>query len=166
MTQDTLLPISERPPRPALPRGRSADLIASGFAACGLILSLIAALWFFFGFAENDTRPEHLLSALVLTTLLFSFAVIPFGIVTELCRRAYRQGASKASYLWTLLLMLPWIGLSIVAMKHTPLPIWCGVLIGSLAVILTLWALVSLAIDRKILVHPKAAEAQDTSKLR
>jgi len=127
--------------------GRKADVLAMIFAGLGAALSFVLAVWFFLGFAENDTRPEHLVSAIFLTCLLFIFAIGPFTIVTEFARRAYRDGTKRSSLLWTLFLMLPWFGLGLLSVSHTPLPIWCGLTLAGLAGVLSLWALISLLLD-------------------
>ena len=132
---------------PAKAAGRPADLLAALLAALGTILSVLAAIWFFAGFAENDTRPEHLASALFLTLGLFAFAIGPFCLVTLLARRAYRRGGRMRDYLWTLLLMIPWIILGSLSLTHTPLPKWTGLLAMALSGCLALWALVSLILD-------------------
>jgi len=146
MTEETLKRIADTTDV-TIRNGRQADLFATLLAALGAIISVIAALWFFLGFVENDTRFEHLTSAFVLTLLLFSFAVGPFAIVAGFGRRAYLKGATRSHLFWTLLLMLPWTALGIIAMTHTPLPIWCGLLITILAVLLSLWAFISLILD-------------------
>jgi len=58
MTDETLTPITAPPATPkktSLPIGRQADKLASIIAGLGTLVSILAALWFFFGFAENDT---------------------------------------------------------------------------------------------------------------
>jgi len=55
MTEERLSPIA-RDVAPSTPTGRPADLVAFGLASLAVLLALSAALWFFFGFAENDTR--------------------------------------------------------------------------------------------------------------
>lgn len=148
MTDETLIPIAANQPDKSPPSGRRADLFAAALAALGALLSCVVAIWFFAGFAENDTRPEHLASALSLTLILFAFAIIPFALVAWFARRAYRLGTTRAHLLWSILLMLPWIVLGSLAVSHTPLPIWGGLLMAILAGLLTLWALVSLILDR------------------
>lgn len=128
-------------------------------AGLGAILSIVAAIWFFAGFAENDTRPEHLTSVLALTLILFAFAIVPFSLVTIFARRAYRMGTKRAHLLWTIFLMLPWIVLGSLTLSHTPLPLWAGLIMIILATLLCIWALVSLILDR----HPSQEnEMQDT----
>lgn len=149
MTEEILTAVFETKDPIAKNQGRKADLCVAVISGLMAGLSLIAAIWFFSGFAENDTRPEHLFSALVLTLGLFSFAIIPFSIVSYLAKRAYRDGAKRAHLLWTVFLMIPWIVLGSLASSHTPLPIWCGIIITLVAIILSLWALISLFLDRQ-----------------
>ena len=147
MTEKTLDPIYQAavPPKPT---GRKADLLAALVAGIGSGLSILTALWFFIGFAENDTRPEHLTSAFVLTCLLFAFAVIPFSLVSRFAWIAYRKTARLAHLFWTVLLMVPWVGLGVLTITHTPLPIWCGYILTGLAGILSLWAIISVILER------------------
>lgn len=150
MSDDTIMPVFAPPPvRLRAPAGRPADAVATLLAALGAIMAVIGAIWFFAGFAENDTRPEHLLSALLLTLGLFSLAIIPFASVAEFARRAYQKGGRLKYYLWTLFLMLPWIGLGLLAVSYTPLPIWTGWAFILLSSLLSLWALLSLILDRR-----------------
>jgi len=151
MTDETLTPIASTPSTTrdnSPPIGRQADVLATLLASLGAIFSVLGALWFFIGFAENDTRPEHLASALVLTLILFAFAILPFALTASFARHAYRNGTKRAHLLWTLFLMLPWVLLGSLAISHTPLPIWSGLIMTALAVLLSLWALISLILDR------------------
>lgn len=148
MTEETLDPICQ-PEAPIKPIGRKADLIAALAAGIGVSGSLLAAIWFFLGFAENDSRLEHLTSAFLLTLLLFAFAIIPFSLVSRFAYAAYHQNAKRPHLLWTLCLMLPWVGLGTLTITHTPLPIWCGIIIAILATLLCLWAGISMILDWK-----------------
>ena len=147
MTVDTVTPIIPAPKAAPRPVGRKADLFAAGIAALGTALAVISAIWFFLGFAENDTRPEHLTSALVLTLGLFAFAVVPFACVAGLARRAYRAGTKRAHLFWVVFLMLPWIGLGLITVNFTPLPLFVGLIASVLAGLLSLWAIISLVLD-------------------
>ena len=147
MNEDRLLPIATPKTSPTAALGRRADQLAMCLAGLGAVLSIVAAIWFFLGFAENDTRPEHLTSALVLTLGLFAFAIVPFACVAGLARRAYVRGAKRAHLLWTLFLMLPWILLGLITASFTPLPLFVGFIIAGLAALLSLWASVSLVLD-------------------
>jgi len=167
MTEETLDPICQ-PEAPSKPIGRKADLIAALAAGLGAGVSILAAIWFFLGFAENDSRPEHLTSAFFLTLLLFAFAIIPFSLVSHFAYSAYGQNAKRPHLLWTLFLMLPWVGLGALTMTHTPLPVWCGLIIAILAGLLCLWAVISMIFDRKERPSNTAISQQnempDTSK--
>ena len=149
MTEETLTPILKSD-APAKPIGRRVDCIAALIAGLGAGLSGVAAIWFFLGFAENDTRLEHLTSAFVLTVILFSFAIIPFTLVSRFAWRAYRYEVKRAHLLWTIFLMLPWVGLGTLTISHTPLPAWCGFIVTGLALLLSLWALISLILEWKL----------------
>ena len=167
MTEETLDPIC-KPEAPSKPIGRKADLIAALAAGLGAGVSILAAIWFFLGFAENDSRPEHLTSAFFLTLLLFAFAIIPFSLVSHFAYSAYGQNAKRTHLLWTLFLMLPWVGLGLLTITYTPLPIWCGLIIAGLAGLLCLWAVISMIFDRKERPSSTAISQQnempDTSK--
>lgn len=161
MSEDSVSPIIIPPKAPTPPLGRPADLFAMALAGIGACLSIISAVWFFLGFAENDTRPEHLTSAFVLTGILFAFAIVPFGCVAGLARRAYARGTKRTHLLWTLLLMLPWIGLGLITVSFTPLPLFVGSVIAGLAGLLSLWAGVSLVLDWNISPANTLASQQD-----
>jgi len=163
VTDETLKPIAATPPKSAdntIPIGRQADILAALLASLGAIFSVLGALWFFVGFVENDKRPEHLISALALTLILFAFAIIPFALTAGFARHAYQKGTKRAHLLWTLLLMLPWVILGTLAISHTPLPIWCGLIMTSFAALLSLWALASLVLDWNV----KAGEILETDE--
>lgn len=167
MTEEKLTPIA-RDVAPSTPTGRPADLVAFGLASLAVLLTLSAALWFFFGFAENDTRPEHLTSAFILTSLLFAFAIVPFAIVAKFAWTAHKNGTSPAHFVWTIFLMLPWIALGSLAVIYTPLPVWSGLFMAIVAALLSLWALMSLALDwnarRHNTLQPLQNETLNTHK--
>jgi len=91
MTDETLTPIATSPTLSVKPIGRQADILAALIAAMGAVFSVLGALWFFAGFAENDTRPEHLASALALTLLLFAFAIVPFALTADFSQKVQTQ---------------------------------------------------------------------------
>jgi len=148
MTEETLAPIVQIE-TPEKPTGRQADLLATVLAGTGTALAILGAFWFFLGFFENDKRPEHLTSAFVLTLGLFAFSIIPFALVTRFAWQAYRRAVTRAYLFWTIFLMVPWIGLGVLTISHTPLPLWCGLIAVSLASLLVIWAIISLILDRK-----------------
>ncbi len=129
------------------PKGRRADLLACILAALGAVTALIIALWFFFGFAENDTRPEHLFSVLIFTLGIFGLAIVPFATISRLAFITYKMGGKLAFYLWTIFLTLPWLGLGFLSLVFTPLPFWVGGLAVLLSILLALWALTSIILD-------------------
>ena len=132
------------------PKGRRADLIACMVAGTGAACALIIAIWFFLGFAENDTRPEHLFSALIFTIGVFGLAIIPFSLVSRMTFIAYKKGGKVRYYFWTLFLITPWLALGILSIIFTPLPFWFGGIFVSLSAILIFWAIMSAMVDRKL----------------
>jgi len=153
MTEDIIKPIADSNRKSAnlsKPIGRQADRLAALLAGLAAALSIIAAIWFFIGFAENDKRPEHLTSAFILTLILFAFAVIPFSLVTVFARKAFMHGTKRLHLFWVLFLMLPWVILGTLAVSHTPLPFWSGLIMVILAGLISIWALASLILDRKL----------------
>lgn len=151
MNDDIVISPAANRAEKTLPVGRQADRLAMLIAGLGTLLSVICAIWFFAGFAENDTRPEHLTSVFVLTLALFAFAIIPFSLVTVFARSAFRNGTRRTHLLWTLFLLLPWILLGGLAISHAPLPIWSGIIMVLLATLLCFWAGISLILEYR---HP------------
>lgn len=148
MSEDPIQPLLSAE-NPAL-KGRRADFLASVLAAIGALSAFTIAIWFFFGFAENDTRPEHLFSALIFTLGLFGLAIVPFSIIARLAFITYKTGGKSAFYLWTIFLSLPWLGLGILSVIFTPLPFWVGALASLLSVLLILWAIISLILNLRL----------------
>ena len=134
--------------RPKIAHGRPADRIASGIAGLGLVGSVVATMWFFAGFYETDPGWSPASSALLLSLGLGAFAIIPCSVVMRLCRTAWRDGFRPAQGVWTLILMMPWIALAVLAWRSDWLPHWLSVGPLIIALPLCLWALVSLWLER------------------
>lgn len=132
--------------RPA-PRGRPADRIAAGVAALALVLSVAATVWFFLGFVENDPEWRASSSALLLSLGLGAFAIIPSAVAARMAWTAWQTGFQVRHGLWTLVLWLPWLGLGVL-LARSPLPAWAGAAASVLALLLCLWAAVSLWLER------------------
>jgi len=130
-------------------KGRLADKLAVILTLTALGLSLLLSGLFFAGFVANDYHIFAITSALTLTVLLGGFAIVPLIIISVLAAKSYRQGGTKKVYLWALFLILPWLGLSILCLIYTPLPIWMSVAAALIASLLTLWASVSLLLELK-----------------
>jgi hypothetical protein len=133
---------------PAHAKGRPADRIAAGIAAIALFASIVGTLWFFSGFFETDPGFAPASSALLLSLGLGAFAIIPSAVILRLCWTAWRQGFRVAYGWWTVLLAGPWIPVGFLCLQSDWLPLWLGVVPLLTAVPITLWALISLWLER------------------
>ena len=109
-----------------------------------LLLAVVGTVWFFAGFLENDTEFRATSSAFLLSLGLGAFAIVPAAICLRLSLGAAIRGVRVGDCLWTLVMMGPWVGLSIVTLRRSPLPGWVGGLALMLSGLLSLWAVVSL----------------------
>ncbi|WP_298914699.1 hypothetical protein [uncultured Algimonas sp.] len=135
------------PPTP--PRGRPADRLSAGLAAIGLAASVAATLWFFAGFFETDPGFTPASSALLLSLGLGAFAIIPCAVVMRLAWRSWRRGFKPSYGLWTVFLMAPWLPLATLAARSDWLPAWLGAGPLLVAIPVMIWAIVSIALERR-----------------
>lgn len=96
---------SEKPPVTFFDRLTSVVRTLCGLAA---IASLIAALWFFIGFLENDTGFWHVLSAFAMSMGMGALAFIPALWIARLARMTALQGARLSTAFLVILLAIPW----------------------------------------------------------
>jgi len=148
MDSEPVISVTRRPETVhPIRKGRPIDLFAAILAAFAGFAAIIMAGIFFWGFAENDTRLPGLFSALALSILLASFAIIPAFYIARLAYKGWKEGLCDKSAWKTLLLSLPWIVLSIIFIRHTPIPLLLSWLILVLASSLFLWAATSLCLN-------------------
>jgi len=123
----------------------------AGLAGIGLTASILVTLWFFAGFAETDPAFAPASSAFLLSILLGSFAIIPCAVILRLAWQAWRDGFRVSHGVWTLFLMLPWIGFAVIAAQSEWLPI--GLTFGPLVIAMPtlVWASASIILE---LVRP------------
>jgi len=140
------------PPVPLITRaaaqGRPVDRLIAGLAAFGGLASLATTLWFFIGFAETDPGFAPASSAFLLSALLGAFAIIPCAIIMRLSWAAWRTGFRQPYGVWTLFLILPWIGLAFVAGRSNWMPGWLTFGPLFIAVPTALWAITSIILER------------------
>ncbi|RKQ69352.1 hypothetical protein DES40_2152 [Litorimonas taeanensis] len=145
METEPLSPIAPPHKTAATPaKGRLADLLACGLAILAAILSAFTALRFFLGFAANDTHLAGLSSAFIFSIFLGVFAVGPAIIIARLAFLGWKSGLVLKQALWVLCLGMPWVVLSVLIIKHTPLPIYAGWTAFTLSSLLCLWAAISI----------------------
>lgn len=128
--------------------GRPVDRLIAGVAALGLVASVATTLWFFLGFAETDPGFAPASSALLLSLLLGAFAIIPCAVIMRLAWRAWRRGFHVSHGLWSLFLILPWIGLALAAAGSDWMPTWLTLVPLLIAIPTGLWAITSIILDR------------------
>lgn len=128
-------------------RGRPVDRLIAGLAGLGLIASVATTLWFFLGFAETDPGFALASSAFLLSLLLGAFAIIPCAVIMRLAWRAWRMGFHLSHGLWSLFMILPWIGLSLVAAGSDWMPAWLTFGPLFIAIPTGLWAVASFILE-------------------
>jgi len=141
---EPIVPIQAFKPKPAR-RGTPADLIASALAALSTLTALGYSLYYFIRFLENDSHIWGIISAFLLCFGVGAFGYIPAAIISRMAWRAHQNGAARKALIWALILLLPWLGLSLILvfMSAMPLPYSLPILI--MVLLLTLWAGLSLS---------------------
>jgi len=132
------------------------DRIVAGLAAVWLLCAIAATLWFFLGFYETDPGFSAASSAALLSLGLGAFAIIPGALILRLAWTAWRRGFRTAQGVWTLLLALPWIGLSLMAGQSDWMPIWLTIFPLLLATPISLWAGLSMVLEQRARAKPRA----------
>jgi len=130
------------------PKGRLADKLAASIALIAALLAIIGSVIFFAGFVANDSYFGAVVSAFTFTALLGAFAVGPPLIIARIAWSAYKKGGTKKDAAWALALSLPWLVLSALLITYPPLPIWVSGLAFIASLLLTVWAAISLVIER------------------
>lgn len=125
-------------------RGTLADVIATVLASMAAITAFIYSTVFFLGFLENDTHVWGIISAFLLCFGIGAFAYIPATLTSLIAWRAYKKGAVKEPLLWVILLLLPWLCLSLALFFVSDMAVIYSAPILAIVIILTAWALISL----------------------
>ncbi|WP_026941120.1 hypothetical protein [Hellea balneolensis] len=125
-------------------RGTLADAIATVLASMAAITVFIYSTVFFFSFLENDTHIWGILSAFLLCFGVGAFAYIPATLTGLIAWKAYKKGAEKKPLLWAILLLLPWICLSLALFFVSDMAVIYSAPTLITVTLLTAWALISL----------------------
>jgi hypothetical protein len=131
----------------AAAQGRPVDRFVAGLAALGLVASLAATMWFFIGFAETDPGFAPASSAFLLSLLLGAFAIIPCAVILRLAWTAWRTGFRLSYGIWTLFLILPWVGLALIAGQSDWMPGWLTLGPLLFAIPTGFWAIASITLE-------------------
>ena len=130
------------------PTGRLADKAAAVISVIAGVLAIIGSVIFFAGFAANDSHLAALTSAFTFTALLGAFAIAPPLLIARLAWRAYKQGGTRKSAAFGLLLSGPWVILSGLLISHTPLPLWVSWPAFIIALLLAIWSIAGLFLEK------------------
>ena len=125
-------------------RGTLADRVACGLAALAACVALAYSGLFFSRFLENDAHLWGVVSAFLLCFGVGAFAYIPAGITSLIAWKAYKNGATQRGLAFTLILLFPWIALSLALTFISDMPKLYSLPILITVLLLTAWALISL----------------------
>lgn len=147
---EPIVPIVE-PSSAAKPaRGTIADLIASILSGCAAGVALAYSALFFSRFLENDTHLWGVVSAFLLCFGIGAFGYIPTGITSYIAWKSYKGGATQRGLTIAIILILPWIILSIALLFVSDLPKIYALPTLITVALLAAWSLISLQkLDRK-----------------
>lgn len=139
-----IVPIHD--PKPKAARlGAPADLVAAVLAGLSALIAFGYSAVFFTRFLENDAHLWGIVSAFLLCFGVGALAYIPAGIISRIALRAHKIGAGRKGLIWALILLLPWICLSLALVLISGLPKFYSLSILAIAALLTAWAAISLS---------------------
>ena len=142
---EPIVPINETAkPRRSAARGTLADLLACIISGAAALTALTYSALFFSRFLENDSHFWGIVSAFLLCFGVGAFGYVPAAINSLIAWRAHKNGASKVGLIWSLILLLPWLGLAAVLVFISDMPKIYSLPLFLTAALLTAWALISL----------------------
>ena len=139
-----IVPIVETKPISAAARGTLADIIACALAAMATFTAIGYSALFFSRFLENDTHIWGVVSAFLLCFGVGAFGYIPAGITSMFAWKSYRNGATQRSLIVAIILLMPWIILSLTLLLVSDMSKIYSLPIVITVLLLTAWALISL----------------------
>ena len=136
-------PKKSKPVRAARQHGVMIGGAGAGFTFALALLTAIGTFclsaYFLIGFAQTDTGLWTLLSAAALCFGVGALAYGPCGLIAFWARKA-RRGEGSKTHLWlALILLLPWLGLSIIFIAFSALPTMYGAAALIITAVLLLW---------------------------
>lgn len=130
-------------------RGTLADLIVSVLSGAAALIALAYSSLFFSQFLENDTHLWGIVSAFLLCFGVGAFGYIPAGITSLIAWKAHKHGGTRSGLLTCLALALPWVILSAALVFVSDLSKIYSLPMLITALVLIVWALISLRIFHK-----------------
>ena len=125
-------------------RGTTADLIAAIISAAAALIAFGFSLYFFAGFLENDTHLWGVVSAFILCFGVGAFGYVPAGLVVLIAGGAYKNGACRRKLIWAMLMIMPWLALSLILFFISDLSPFYSAPIMIAVILLIIWAVISL----------------------
>ena len=138
------MPIIEPKPTASPARGTIADLIACVIACFATLTALAYSVFFFSRFLENDTHIWGVISAFLLCFGVGAFGYIPAGLTGRIAWKAYKSGAKRRSLIVAIILIVPWIILSLALLFVSDMSKFYSLPIVITVSLLAAWALISL----------------------
>ena len=141
---EPIVPIVEPKPIATPSRGTTADLIACIIAGLASLVAFGYSVLFFSRFLENDTHIWGIVSAFLLCFGVGAFGYIPAGITSRIAWKTYKGGAMQRGLIITVILVMPWIVLSLALVFVSDIPRIYSLPILITVILLVAWALISL----------------------
>ena len=140
---EPIIPITETKSTPSPARGTLADLIACIMGAAASVIALAYSALFFSRFLENDTHLWGVVSAFLLCFGVGAFGYVPAGITSRIAYKAYKSGANSRGLIFAIILLLPWLFLSIALVMVSDMSKFYSLPIFIIVNLLAVWAFVS-----------------------
>lgn len=143
-TSGVIRPIGAANTRAPSRQGRSLsrDIDSLVFVTASVLACFIFGLaaYFFYGFTQTDTGFWTLASAFGLCFGVGSLAYIPLFIIAVIARRSAKSRATRKGFALALLLLLPWVCVSLIFIGFSALPKIYGFGALFLSLSLCFWA--------------------------
>lgn len=140
---EPIIPITETKSTPSPVRGTLADLIACIIGAAASVIALAYSALFFSRFLENDTHLWGVVSAFLLCFGVGAFGYVPAGITSRIAYKAYKSGVNSRGLIFAIILLLPWLFLSIALVMVSDMSKFYSLPIFIIVNLLAVWAFVS-----------------------
>ncbi len=141
---EPIVPIVEPKTAASPARGTLADLMACIIASLITLTALAYSILFFSRFLENDTHIWGVVSAFLLCFGVGAFGYIPAGITSQIAWKAYKGGSTKYGLIVAIILLVPWIILSLTLLLVSDMSKIYSFPILIAVTLLAAWALISL----------------------
>ena len=119
---------------------RDVDRVVAVLAALTALVVFGLAAYFFYGFMQTDQGFWTLASAFGLCFGVAALAYLPCSYLARSARQAAKGQAARKAFALSLLLMLPWVCVSLILIGFSALPKVYGFLALFLSLVFSIWA--------------------------